>query len=717
MRKPVILLSLAFCLALNIQVAAQTPLLPRDSSITSPQTFAMIMGVSNYKYIRPLQYADKDAELFRDYLKSPGGGSVPANNIFCLLNENAINANFWSKGFQWLRAKQLQKGDRLFIYLAGHGDAIDEDQFFFLSYDCNPAGDKNNYLVGGTIQLFNLKKKIAAETAKGVEVFFIMDACRSNELPGGLPGQNFLNSAVSEKRAGEIIMLATGAGQASLEDASIGTGHGLFTYYLVDGLNGMADQPSKADQQISFAEIEEYVSKNVPSVAQQRFKRNQQPYFCCNENSDKIISSVDTVWLRNWMKNRQRLSGGNSFNGIVKKRWFADTTLLETYNRFYEAIRNNQLVGRVSAEDYFNQLAKKFPANPYTLDAKTSLAAAFIKQAQAKVDNYLTCTRLNNAQKQENYEAGMQLEKAMNLLQDEDPDYAATLESRMRLLKTNNADGAFTNAYAALRIDPNGAYILNRLAMLHLDAHNRDSALYYAQKATSIAPGWNCAATTLALVQQSKEGNNNDPKKGNKKPLSKSSYGVLLGGGVTVSQPSFAGPNQANIENMQNQSGGAFDFGLLYFTNIAQRFSIRPALAINFEKLNTGFQRRPLPGGELITETVKNDLVSFSASLPVVFRLSANSTTPYLMGGASFNYLLTKNDPADPIQLKNTMLSADAGLGVDIAPSNAGIIISPELSYSFGRSDIKESAASNIDGAFNSLKKNNFRFTIYLRKR
>ncbi len=717
MRKPVILLSLAFCLALNIQVAAQTPLLPRDSSITSPQTFAMIMGVSNYKYIRPLQYADKDAELFRDYLKSPGGGSVPANNIFCLLNENAINANFWSKGFQWLRAKQLQKGDRLFIYLAGHGDAIDEDQFFFLSYDCNPAGDKNNYLVGGTIQLFNLKKKIAAETAKGVEVFFIMDACRSNELPGGLPGQNFLNSAVSEKRAGEIIMLATGAGQASLEDASIGTGHGLFTYYLVDGLNGMADQPSKADQQISFAEIEEYVSKNVPSIAQQRFKRNQQPYFCCNENSDKIISSVDTVWLRNWMKSRQRSSGGNSFNGIVKKRLFADTTLLETYNRFYEAIRNNQLVGRVSAEDYFNQLAKKFPANPYTLDAKTSLAAAFIKQAQAKVDNYLTCTRLNNAQKQENYEAGMQLEKAMNLLQDEDPDYAATLESRMRLLKTNNANGAFSNAYAALRIDPNGAYILNRLAMLHLDAHNRDSALYYAQKATSIAPGWNCAATTLALVQQSKEGNNNDPKKGNKKPLSKSNYGVLLGGGVTVSQPSFAGPNQANIENTQNQSGGAFDFGLLYFTNIAQRFSIRPALAINFEKLNTGFQRRPLPGGELITETVKNDLVSFSASLPVVFRLSANSTTPYLMGGASFNYLLTKNDPADPIQLKNTMLSADAGLGVDIAPSNAGIIISPELSYSFGLSDIKESAASNIDGAFNSLKKNNFRFTIYLRKR
>ncbi len=76
---------------------------------------------------------------------------------------------------------------------------------------------------------------------KELKSYFIMDACRSNELPGGSEGQNFLNAAISEKRAGEIIMLATGAGQESLEDASIGTGHGLFTYYLIDGLTGMAD--------------------------------------------------------------------------------------------------------------------------------------------------------------------------------------------------------------------------------------------------------------------------------------------------------------------------------------------------------------------------------------------------------------------------------------------------------------------------------------------
>jgi hypothetical protein len=323
MRKYIVILLIVNLFFLQAQkTLAQAPPKPRDTTLQGPQTFAIIMGISTYKYVRPLTYADKDAEMFRDYLKSPAGGKLSDDNIFILLNEQALSTTFWSKGFKWLDAKRLQKGDKLFIYLAGHGDAIDEDQFFYLTYDCNPAGDKNNYMAGGNIQLFNLKKKIAKETAKDVDVYFIMDACRSNELPGGTDGQNFLNTAISEKRAGEIIMLATGAGQESLEDATIGTGHGLFTYYLVDGLTGIADSSGTIDNKITLEEIQKYVDKNVPAIAQQRFKRKQDPFFCCNESSEKIVSIVDTSYLRKWLMTKRLQAKGPAILMLPKRQGF-----------------------------------------------------------------------------------------------------------------------------------------------------------------------------------------------------------------------------------------------------------------------------------------------------------------------------------------------------------------------------------------------------------
>lgn len=99
-----------------------------------------------------------------------------------------------------MKVKKLQEGDRLFIYMSGHGDAMDEDQFFYLPYDCNPAGDKNNYLATGAIQMINVKIKINRETLKGVEVFLVMDACRTGELPGGLEGQSFLMKPFLKKK-------------------------------------------------------------------------------------------------------------------------------------------------------------------------------------------------------------------------------------------------------------------------------------------------------------------------------------------------------------------------------------------------------------------------------------------------------------------------------------------------------------------------------------
>jgi tetratricopeptide (TPR) repeat protein len=525
-------------------VFGQSPPKPRDSTVTGPQTFAMIMGISSYKYVRPLSFADKDAIMFKDYLKSPAGGKIGEDNIFMLLNEQALLANFYTKGFQWLKAKKLQKGDRLFIYLAGHGDAIDEDQFFYLAYDCNPAGDKNNYLVGGAVQLFNLKKKIATETSKGVEVYFIMDACRSNELPGGSEGQNFLNVAISEKRTpGEIIMLATQAGQESLEDPSIGNGHGLFTYYLVDGLSGIADAEVVPDNKITLEEIQKYVDRNVPVVAQQRFKRNQKPFFY-GDNSSNVISIVDTAYLNKWL-NTKKLQGkgpGNSYRspGSPKNNGNrfnpADTLLLEAYNLFNSAVKNSRLTGKASAEYYYELLEKKFPGNSYTVDAQSTLAVEFINFAQSKINLYLDCRdaasiqklraqiddedktdeinssldRMEKVSRQEFYEVGYMLEKAIGIIAVDDPDFAKSLEGKMYFFKARGYFGkskllvdinkAFQFAYTAYASDKNAAYILNTLSSLHLDNNRIDSSIFYAKKAIIAAPKWRYPYVTLAFA-------------------------------------------------------------------------------------------------------------------------------------------------------------------------------------------------------------------------
>ena len=721
MKKLLLILSVSVLLFAN-STTAQTPLKPRDPSITGPQTFAIVMGISKYKYVRPLTYADKDAELFRDFLKSPGGGSVKEDNIFCLLNDQAMSANFWTKGFQWLKYKQLQKGDRLFIYLAGHGDAIDEDQYFFLGYDCNPAGDKNNYLVGGAIQLYNLKKKIAAETGKGVEVFFVMDACRSNELPGGAEGLSFLNTAVTEKKVGEIMMLATAAGQESLEDASIGNGHGLFTWYLVDGLSGLADAEGSPDNKITYSEIRKYVDKNVPSVAQQRFRKKQQPYFCCDANSENVISQVDAAYLQKWMQQKKQNRAGDSFEGMLNNAfdfYGADTTLQETYNLFYKAIREKNLTGNASAEYYYQQLDKKYKGNPYTLDAQSTLAVEIINDAQQRVNRYLDCSDEPSAkEKKENYEAGQRLEKAINLVRQDDPDFANALLGRMYLLKSSSDDMAFQNAYAALKIDPNGAYIQNKLALLHLANNKTDSALYYADKATKTAPKWTCALTTLALVQKAISKKPNDTKKNNT-PLRKASFGFTAGGGLSQSNPAFSGNVNTGFVGVDAATAPGGNLGIIYQVNLGGSISIRPSATVSFGNTDIDFQRRNVTGGPITTETISVKSSSINVSLPLIIRLGNKNVAPYIALGPSFSYMLNGAASADELlPVKKSLFLGDGGLGVDINLLKSGIILSPELKYSAGLSEWRDDAGtSNYASALSSLKKNGFTLSLYLRKR
>lgn len=532
MRKSIFVAFLSF---LIFQGYGQVTAAPAVTDTSSPKTYAMIIGISNYKFIQPLDFADKDAGLFRDFLKSPGGGKLDTEDIFCLLNEEAKAANFWVKGMNWLRSKNVKSGDRLFIYMAGHGDAINQDEYFFLTYDCNPAGDKNNYIITGNIQLYNLKSRIAEWVRKGVEVVLVMDACRSNELPGGTEGQQTLNSAISEKNAGEMVMLATGAGQESLEDASIGTGHGLFTYYLVDGLSGLADTKDAPDQKITFKELQTYVGNNVPIIAQEKYKRKQDPYFCCEAFDQKNVAIVDSSFLSKWtaVKTMNNLSGSET-DGIARgfktrgnDNTAADTSFLATYHLFNKAVQQMKLIGTdSSAEFYLLQLNSYDPSNILTKEAKATLAAELINYAQTKINLYLqgkdaaavqqmrsqmdeeensdeitmTLDRMEKISKQDFSQTGIMLEKALKLLEIQDSTISKSLAAKVFFFKahgffdkgnkTMDYLEALKFAQLANTVDQGAAYTLNTISSLYIQKHQYDSAVYYATQAIAVAPKW-----------------------------------------------------------------------------------------------------------------------------------------------------------------------------------------------------------------------------------
>ncbi len=543
----IVILLPAFFLQMQSSVFAQEKpsILQNDSAnnIIGVQSYAMILGISTYKHIRPLSFADSDAGLFRDYLKSSGAGNITDDHILYLVNEEATSANFWVKGMAWLRQKNLKSGDRLFIYLAGHGDAINQDEYFFLTYDCNPAGDKNNYIVTGSIQLYNLKSRIAELSRKNVEIFLIMDACRTNELPGGQDGQQILNSAISERRAGEIIMLATGAGQESMEDATIGSGHGLFTYYLVDGLSGNADGYEGKDGKISLVELRSYILSKVPIVATEKYKKKQEPFICCDEKGQRPIAIVDSVFLKTWEqgKNLNAINEADGVNNMVtnskgRGALTADSSVAFIYNQFNRAIKKLKLLGDSSANYFYEKLNKLYTDNVLTIDARQTLAAEFINFAQRKINLYLSGkdaagiqqirTQLDESQRNEEIEAGIDrlqyiagldfgnvatmLEKAIVLVDPEDYDLVKNLRSKLLFFrarsffdtknKASNIQEARELIYQAYAIDSNASYILQTIASLQIQLRKPDSAIYFSLKAIKRAPKWRYPYTTAGFA-------------------------------------------------------------------------------------------------------------------------------------------------------------------------------------------------------------------------
>ncbi|MEQ1745224.1 MAG: caspase family protein [Saprospiraceae bacterium] len=100
-----------------------TPVATQNSKPnTQNSTRAVVVGISDYqdKDIPDLRFADRDAEAFANFLRSPAGGGLDGDHLKVLTNDEATAGNIIA-ALTWL-VEDSRPGDRVIISFSGHGD-------------------------------------------------------------------------------------------------------------------------------------------------------------------------------------------------------------------------------------------------------------------------------------------------------------------------------------------------------------------------------------------------------------------------------------------------------------------------------------------------------------------------------------------------------------------------------------------------------------------
>jgi uncharacterized caspase-like protein len=216
-----------------------------------------------------LQYADKDAISFLEFLKSPAGGALSDDSVTVLLNEQATTKNIRHALFTFLTTAQPQ--DTVVIYIAGHGapDPHDPRNLYLLTADSNPED------MGGTAFPMWQLQDVYERVLKAKRVITVADTCHSYGFSGaraddaGQNGSNLINQYLERYAAkGErAVITASDISEPSFEDARW-EGHGVFTYFLLKGLKGEADK--NHDGVVTAGELFAYLQRVVPEATNGR---------------------------------------------------------------------------------------------------------------------------------------------------------------------------------------------------------------------------------------------------------------------------------------------------------------------------------------------------------------------------------------------------------------------------------------------------------------
>lgn len=247
--------------------------LRNPKSADQPRLVGLSVGINNYgksgtttaggqrDVLDNLQSAVNDARKQREAWQKQAGKLYSETNIVLRLDENAKRDDVLNTLDEL--SKQVRPDDRLLLFLAGHGDFVNEagdakskSRFVF----CGPDYSRDKVEQTG-IDQDTLFDKLASVPCRKIVIF---DACRS--------GSAVLSPArvLAPNGQGPLILAACGSNQKSWEHKQYG--HGLFTYAILQAFEkGFADADrtgpnQKPDGRIDARELFDYASRQMPGL-------------------------------------------------------------------------------------------------------------------------------------------------------------------------------------------------------------------------------------------------------------------------------------------------------------------------------------------------------------------------------------------------------------------------------------------------------------------
>jgi len=237
---------------------------------------AIIIGIQNYKLIPKAEYASQDAQVFYDYASRALG--IKQENIKLLLDDDADVSGILTAFQEWLPLKVRKGKTDVYVFYSGHGlPGADGKSLYFL-----PVGTNKNLLAKTGISQREIVDALKSAQAKSVTMF--IDSCYSGQIR---TGETLLASArpvvltVQDTSYPPEFTVITASASDQIASSSPDLKHGIFSYYLMKGLEGDADD--NKDGTITIGKLQSYLAERVPRFAM-TMSRKQEPQLTGDAN-------------------------------------------------------------------------------------------------------------------------------------------------------------------------------------------------------------------------------------------------------------------------------------------------------------------------------------------------------------------------------------------------------------------------------------------------